>query len=218
MAKGPKSVWHIKYPAEELKERMEELGTLEKVGESYGISRERVRQLLIMHGIPNDKFRRRKKAYRNKYKDTAKTIITTLLKKGVTYTECCDHLGISPSTCSQIYEKFPLGTAAEEIVKHNNEIVRENLRTIRMLRRMTQLEVAERGAFVQETVCMCETQARSRTRDILERLAYALDVPIEFIVEPLTYERVMYCMGIKEPRKRYINRPSPKKSVKKRHI
>ena len=179
----------------ELEELLEEHGTLEKVGEVIGVSRERVRQYISLMGLSDNSKKRHRSHFLKNNKANMSNVIRALVYENLTLHECSKKYGVSMSKIERMLTRYSAKFVLREIMQKQHRLISLNIRTLRRLKNWTQVELAQKIHSYQESISQIENQYRSRDSAKLDKFAEAFGVTRQVLCNPLDYDTIMTFLG-----------------------
>lgn len=118
------------------------------------------------------------------------SLITDLVFcKNRTYAEVAEQLGCTKDYVAEVMSKIS-DQAKQTLNKTLQETYAANIRTFRMLQKMTQEDLAKKARVHQSGLSSIENGTRGVTNKVLSRIAGALQVDLDKLLRPLSYEDV----------------------------
>lgn len=169
---------------DELKGLLIKYGGPKKVAEYLGISHQAVYAKMKRYGIQYDKIRE---------KDDEEYICSIIHKKYVenkTMGEIAEESGCSSTTISRILSEhvsvYAMKTLEEQLILRYGS----NIRLIRLLRGLTQKQLAEGVSFHQVHICDIERGRMSVSNNVLDKIAKHLGVGLKDLLDFPSHELI----------------------------
>lgn len=125
-----------------------------------------------------------------RYVITDLTLITNpVFCKNKTYAEVAEQLGCTKDYVAEVMSKIS-DQAKQTLNKTLQKTYAANIRTFRMLQKMTQEDLAKKARIHQSGLSSIENGTRGVTNKVLSRIANALQVDLDKLLGPISFEDV----------------------------
>ena len=179
-----------KQKRQETQQFLEELGSVSEVAKRLGCSRQAVWLRIKRYGLEEIQRQAHKKLSENKTDSQATVMLRMAYRENKTYAEIATILGTNEKHVFEVIGSV-LSISAKTILDgFIRDTYATNIRTIRMLRGMTQKELADQAGIHQSGLAAIENKGGGLTNKMLKRLADALHTEIEVLLQPLSYETI----------------------------